>query len=155
MDEPLLSALEWIDLLPPFRQHAIHDVEPFYWTAVWFLYKLTPDITKLPTGYYSAYDKLFVSGNRLGLWQRPAALREVVDSGLPILFENISTTLASWQLCLLVLQRGIYSAVPTRNPSEVAKWSPQVIQLSIKFVQELRECINKERQLQGELMFIM
>ncbi|THU96195.1 hypothetical protein K435DRAFT_664929 [Dendrothele bispora CBS 962.96] len=128
---------EAFESVPHFRQHALHDIEPIFWMAIWVLFKF--GVPSAPENfskedYKTSYCKIFP----------PAG-----DAGLPTVYHVFIKHLRHWYADLQDTAKHAYvDQFPHMDIVKIGESSQQGIQCSIAALQSIRDVIAENPNLQ-------
>ncbi|KAG7091867.1 hypothetical protein E1B28_008268 [Marasmius oreades] len=125
---------------PPWRQHALHDLEPIYWTAVWIIFSfVVPGVVLRPKyDLQQNYHSLFPLGSvRREL--RQMTLVSAIRYGLPEEYFIFVQDLHDWCGHLRDQYAHVYiNAYRGMKLADLGKESMNVIQESIRTLGNMR-----------------
>ncbi|KAL0568755.1 hypothetical protein V5O48_013225 [Marasmius crinis-equi] len=138
----------------PWRQHALHDIESFLWVAVWIIFRFLIPRHDQRTLYRDKYHSLFPSGGLKHILETEI-LDDAIYHGLPIPYRDFGEALLSWVRSILDCFRLAFRhAYPELQPVKFSQKSPEAVQKSIGYLEELRKAARDSKVLRGEVEHI-
>jgi len=132
------------DISPPFRQNGFHDIEPFWWVCLWFLFHMIPGLPlrSLDSTFADSYQCLFSKGNafhRIHAWQSPLVLSNHIDQ-LPKACKYLGKGLANIRIRILKIKRKAYNDadVELNNPAKLKVPVQEALALLLSKIKDLR-----------------
>lgn len=149
----------------PFRQHALHDIEPIFWTTIWSLFKfVVPGADEVGEKKHAAYCELFLPTAfdtvRQVKWSTPLSVQKALRNGLPKLYVDLleNDSILGWQNSFLLNQLDAYSASKFASwedlNSKVMESRHRAIEISKNALSQLRAAIAQKLELQAGFLSI-